>query len=113
LKGCTDIFVCMKAAEGINLYKAHFSDADGYSKYNLWYAPLHIDVEGEQPIFFPTKDSLNAQISDTVIIHRVINCEPYNERDGHTVISRNWKVRDGIGGLRKLSPRKATFNEVV
>lgn len=122
LKGCSDIFLCIKIPDGIGLYPAKFLDEYGCSKYNMWYAPLYIEGMKSAPSYLqnvtpqhiiPSKEILKTQLSDTVIIHAMVKAAgKYEGKNGHTVISRNWKVRSTDGCLRKLRPIGETFKEL-
>ena len=119
LKGCCEIFICIKSGPGINLFQVKFHDEHGSSKYNLWYAPLCFDGMEEAPHYFsratptlvlPSKDMLKTHMSDSVIIHPMVTCEDeYKAINGHTVISRNWKVRNKDGSMCKVCPMAESF----
>lgn len=124
LKGIKKIFLCIKGVgNGIELFEIDFADNEGEWKYNLWYAPLYMNDRGVAPNYFKGKkpscsvsnrDDLKTLISDSVIIHPMVTSEAnYKAKNGHTVISWNWKVRVEDGTLRKLSPMATSFDDIL
>jgi len=114
IKGDKSIYICIQENSEIRLVKAKFHYDYRKVRLNSHYFVLFFDNPETDYIRVKDREALKNMITDSTIIHPMVtHLNEYSKLNGHTVISKAWRVQVQGGDMIQNCIDDDTFSDLL